>query len=220
LDALWPLLEAYATWPPINDGELLDEYRELLNARPWERCDCPICEEYGIEVAIFRGNNRNRRRGFHNTRRFYDQFERELPKLLVVTRPSASLMGAGTVEAYLRDDRPAFWNAVHDLPVAEIGTMTANGFHEWWADRPGAVSFDPGRLADELVSAGERYQDVFVDGRHWTPDESIRERLEEVNCTLHVCDEPSELRSSVLDRLRYGEQFLPQYLVQSGLTEY
>ncbi|WP_318571206.1 queuine tRNA-ribosyltransferase tRNA-guanine transglycosylase [Salinigranum marinum] len=220
LEALWPLVEAYATWPPIDDGDLLDEYRELLNARPWERCDCPICEEFGIEVAIFRGNNRNRRRGFHNTRRFYDQFERELPKLLVVTRPSTSLMGAGTVEDYLRDDRPAFWNAVHDLPVAEIGTMTANGFHEWWADRPGIVSFEPGRLADELISAGERYQDVFIDGRHWTPDESVRERLAEVDCTLHVCDEPSELRSSVLNRLRYGEQFLPQYLVQSGLTEY
>jgi hypothetical protein len=220
LDALWPLVEAYATWPPIDDGDLLDAYRELLNAQPWERCDCPICGEFGIEVAIFRGNNRNRRRGFHNTRRFYDQFERDLPKLLIVTRPSTSLMGVGTVEDYLRDDRPMFWNAVHDLPVAEIGAMTANGFHEWWADRPGIVSFEPDRLADTLVCAGERYQDVFVDGRHWTPDESIRDRLEEVDCTLHVCNEPSELRSSVLDRLRYGEQFLPQYVVQAGLTDY
>jgi len=31
-----------------------------------------------VEVAIFRGNNRNRRRGFHNTRVFYDLIGRIL----------------------------------------------------------------------------------------------------------------------------------------------
>ena len=41
-------------------------YRELLRKRPWDRCRCPICRAIGVEVAIFRGNNRNRRRGFHN----------------------------------------------------------------------------------------------------------------------------------------------------------
>lgn len=41
-------------------------YRELLRQRPWDRCPCPICRELGVEVVIFRGNNRNRRRGFHN----------------------------------------------------------------------------------------------------------------------------------------------------------
>lgn len=37
-----------------------------LESRPWETCDCPICEKHGVEVLIFRGNNRNRRRGVHN----------------------------------------------------------------------------------------------------------------------------------------------------------
>ena len=37
-----------------------------LEARPWEKCDCKICKDIGVEVIIFRGNNRNRRRGFHN----------------------------------------------------------------------------------------------------------------------------------------------------------
>lgn len=41
-------------------------YRATLRARPWRRCDCPICRDLGVEVIIFRGNNRNRRRGFHN----------------------------------------------------------------------------------------------------------------------------------------------------------
>lgn len=37
-----------------------------LQDRPWEVCACPVCKEIGIEVIIFRGANRNRRRGFHN----------------------------------------------------------------------------------------------------------------------------------------------------------
>jgi hypothetical protein len=49
-----------------------EHYWATLRARPWEQCNCTICERSGIEVAIFRGNNRNRRRGFHNTRVFYD----------------------------------------------------------------------------------------------------------------------------------------------------
>ena len=38
----------------------------MLKKQPWKNCDCKICNEIGIEVAIFRGNNRNRRRGVHN----------------------------------------------------------------------------------------------------------------------------------------------------------
>lgn len=41
-------------------------YRRTLEARPWKECPCPICQQVGIEVAIFRGSNRNRRRGMHN----------------------------------------------------------------------------------------------------------------------------------------------------------
>ena len=41
-------------------------YRAVLKAKPWKHCPCEICRAIGIEVIIFRGNNRNRRRGFHN----------------------------------------------------------------------------------------------------------------------------------------------------------
>ena len=44
---------------------------QALEDRPWESCECEICKTWGIEVFIFRGNNRNRRRGFHNTYIFY-----------------------------------------------------------------------------------------------------------------------------------------------------
>jgi hypothetical protein len=38
-----------------------------LDNRPWELCKCDICKKNGIDVVIFRGANRNKRRGFHNT---------------------------------------------------------------------------------------------------------------------------------------------------------
>ncbi len=56
-------------------------YRKLLEDAPWKTCDCPICREFGVEVVIFRGNNRNRRRGFHNTYVFYKRFKALLEKL-------------------------------------------------------------------------------------------------------------------------------------------
>jgi len=51
--------------------EIINFYKRTLKEKPWKKCDCPICKNVGIEVAIFRGNNRNRRRGFHNTYVFY-----------------------------------------------------------------------------------------------------------------------------------------------------
>ncbi|MEM1990631.1 MAG: tRNA-guanine transglycosylase DpdA [Candidatus Bathyarchaeia archaeon] len=46
-------------------------YLETLKDAPWKKCSCPICREIGVEIIIFRGNNRNRRRGFHNVWVFY-----------------------------------------------------------------------------------------------------------------------------------------------------
>jgi hypothetical protein len=50
-------------------------YRRVLEDRPWQECGCPICQRVDVEVIIFRGNNRNRRRGFHNVKVFYEQFK-------------------------------------------------------------------------------------------------------------------------------------------------
>lgn len=41
-------------------------YREVLSHAPWKRCECEICSRLGIDVILFRGAERNRRRGFHN----------------------------------------------------------------------------------------------------------------------------------------------------------
>ncbi len=50
-------------------------YRELLESKIWKKCSCPVCRELGIDVVIFRGSNRNRRRGFHNVHVFYKELQ-------------------------------------------------------------------------------------------------------------------------------------------------
>jgi len=49
-------------------------YEDMLRDRPWTKCDCPICRSIGIEAVLFRGNDRNRRRGFHNVYTMYHKF--------------------------------------------------------------------------------------------------------------------------------------------------
>lgn len=56
-------------------------FEETLRDRPWEKCQCVICRDIGIEVILLRGNNRNRRRGFHNTHVFFQQFKELREKL-------------------------------------------------------------------------------------------------------------------------------------------
>ena len=47
------------------------QYRRTLQDRPWRMCECPFCKEIGIHMLIFRGANRNKRRGAHNTLMLY-----------------------------------------------------------------------------------------------------------------------------------------------------
>lgn len=44
----------------------LGRYGETLADRPWDHCRCDLCQEHKIEMVIFRGSERNKRRGFHN----------------------------------------------------------------------------------------------------------------------------------------------------------
>ena len=53
-------------------------YAETLEARPWSSCTCQVCATIGVEVIIFRGADRNRRRGFHNLAVFASRLSRDL----------------------------------------------------------------------------------------------------------------------------------------------
>ncbi|MEA5536671.1 tRNA-guanine transglycosylase DpdA [Crocosphaera sp. XPORK-15E] len=59
-------------------------YQTLLEDKPWKDCDCVICQSLGVETLIFRGNDRNRRRGFHNTYMFYKPFQAKLEEMRAI----------------------------------------------------------------------------------------------------------------------------------------
>ena len=51
--------------------DLKERYLRTLQDRPWRRCGCAICKALSVEVIIFRGSNRNKRRGIHNMGVYY-----------------------------------------------------------------------------------------------------------------------------------------------------
>jgi hypothetical protein len=62
------VLDVLAQYEAITKSKktYLDAYQRTLEAAPWKVCCCQLCERHGIEIAIFRGTERNKRRGFHN----------------------------------------------------------------------------------------------------------------------------------------------------------
>ena len=209
---VWTVLENYASSDLIEDEDLLEEYRKTLRSRPWDRCDCPICEELGIEVAIFRGNNRNRRRGFHNTYRFYQQFKHDLPKIQIVVPGDSSLFGRSTVQEYLTDVYGDLWRAVHDIPVAEIGVLDANDVHEWWEPGPSSVSLDPSGISEELERKAVRYDTIL----YYDPEGETQFDID----TVETVENPQKVRERTLHRLGYDSDTIPTRDVQIQLGEF
>ena len=60
-------------------------YKKTLESRAWEHCPCRVCKEIGIEVVIFSGLNRNKRRGFHNLYVYFEKLKevRAMSSILV-----------------------------------------------------------------------------------------------------------------------------------------
>ncbi len=62
-----------------SDTESMREkYRRTLLERPWRQCRCSFCKRLGIHMLIFRGSNRNKRRGAHNTLMMYTNVAKHL----------------------------------------------------------------------------------------------------------------------------------------------
>jgi hypothetical protein len=74
------VLEALVSYQEIFDGrrDYRQAYQTILEEAPWKNCPCGICEPAGIDVAVFRGSERNKRRGFHNVYAFRQRLNREL----------------------------------------------------------------------------------------------------------------------------------------------
>jgi hypothetical protein len=73
-------LERLCDYQDLHDTrkDRRQSYLETLAAAPWQRCDCEVCRDVGIEVALFRGTERNKRRGFHNLHVFAKRLARIL----------------------------------------------------------------------------------------------------------------------------------------------
>ncbi len=74
------VLRALTAYDNLCDGrqDRTNAYRQILDDQPWRTCPCGICENAGIDVAMFRGSERNKRRGFHNLYVFNQRLQREL----------------------------------------------------------------------------------------------------------------------------------------------
>ncbi|EWC61181.1 archaeosine tRNA-ribosyltransferase type 5 [Actinokineospora spheciospongiae] len=66
------VLQALAVYEELVLGKdskkksYIPHYRRTLESLPWKDCPCALCREHGVEIVIFRGTERNKRRGFHN----------------------------------------------------------------------------------------------------------------------------------------------------------
>jgi hypothetical protein len=74
LDTVIDQLRRYEElYDPRHDHSAV--YREVLTDQPWKSCSCDVCRELGHHVILFRGAERNRRRGFHNLWVFYRRLQ-------------------------------------------------------------------------------------------------------------------------------------------------
>lgn len=64
----------------VMTDETVSKYRRTLESRPWAACKCNICKSAGVEVAIFRASNRNKRRGMHNLYVYYNYLRDQMPQ--------------------------------------------------------------------------------------------------------------------------------------------
>jgi hypothetical protein len=68
------VLDALASYSELHgESGRVGDYKKTLSAKPWKNCPCTVCQALGIDVVIFRGAERNRRRGFHNLFVFRNQ---------------------------------------------------------------------------------------------------------------------------------------------------
>jgi hypothetical protein len=73
-------VDALGEYELLHDGkrDRTASYRVVLEASPWKHCECAVCSNAGIHTIIFRGSERNKRRGFHNLHVFARRLARGL----------------------------------------------------------------------------------------------------------------------------------------------
>jgi len=192
----------------------VNAYERTLKEKPWTRCTCPICRAIGVEVAIFRGNERNRRRGFHNTHVFYRTFREKSPNVLAFTMCTAKKNESpGLLPAYKRylasPPFKTFWNAVYDLPV-EIGILSAKfGLIEWHKPIPyydcKMEEQNVPKFVEDLREKLPKYERIFFIGLGLYKDVVIKAG-EALSILIEVFPKKELTTRESLDILEYSGQ--------------
>lgn len=67
----------------LGKKDTTEAYRRTLESMAWRKCDCGLCASVGIEIVVFRGSERNKRRGFHNLHVFGERLRENLTSVSV-----------------------------------------------------------------------------------------------------------------------------------------
>ncbi len=194
--------------------ELEKYYRETLTDMPWKKCSCTICKNVGVEVIIFRGNNRNRRRGFHNTFIFYRKLREISPRIFVFTSCTGKKNeSSGLLSAYQRylpsPVFKVFWNNIFDLPV-EIGILSAKfGFIDWSKRIPTydykMQESDVPKFVEELKGKLRRHDKIFFIGLGLYKD-IVNKVKDETDLDVEIFPRLELTTRGKLDILEYAKQ--------------
>jgi len=189
-------------------------YIETLKDKPWKKCPCVICKNIGVEVIIFRGNNRNRRRGFHNTWVFYQLFRKQCPRIFVFTNCTAkkdkSLRLIPAFERYLASPAfKVFWDSVYDLPV-EVGILSAKfGLIDWSSRIPyydyKMQKDDVPKFVEELKEKLKRYDKIFFIGLGLYR-EVVQKVKDEAGYNIEIFPKMELTKRGKLDVIEYTKQ--------------
>jgi hypothetical protein len=206
-------VEELSCYKPGNHAQWKEDALRTFVDRPWEKCDCPICTEIGMHVCIFRGCERNMRRGFHNVYQFHKVLRERFPRVLVLTwctgkkDPEEKLLPA--YRRYLASNIfKTFWENVYDLPV-EIGVLSAKYMLINWDTR---IPMYEERLTTHKLP--EAIKDVesklrFYDKVYFIGLGIYREAVEKASKNMNIPIEvypKQELSRGKLDIIEYNRQ--------------
>jgi len=197
-----------------NREGLPKHFRRTLDEKPWKACPCKICREIGVEVIIFRGNNRNRRRGFHNTLVFFSKLREIVPRIFIFTNCTQEKdTSPGLVSAFQRylpsPPFKTFWNNMHDLPV-EVGVLCPKfGLIDWSKRIPyydyKMQESDVPKLVKELKDKLKRFDKIFFIGLGLYRDVVSRVR-EDAGLNIEVFPKTELTEREKLDIPEYTKQ--------------
>ena len=207
------LIENLKSYAPQKITSRENEIKKTLLEKPWEKCDCPLCKEIGLHICIFRGCERNMRRGFHNVYHFYNLVRETVPRILALTNcskkkdPEANLLPA--YKRYMPSSPfKTFWKNVYDLPV-EVGVLSGKymliTWHTLIPDYDDILSTEKIPFAvKDLVNQLEFYDKVFFIGLG-AYREAVKQAAEILSVPVEVFPK-LELSRGKLDIIEYNRQ--------------